>query len=490
MLKFTGHPLLDVGVATIMAFSNKSHPEQVDKADLQAVAEYMSRNYKVNPLRSFLTTVFMNSGFTQPAFFSDPQKQEIYAHRVLNSFNEDTSKLDEVDVFLGIPPSNISYDVYGKLEPGRAFRQHIPLTTGENVINFHPSGDAGLPVSGLSMLAIHAFPLGSAKCAGKLLVVHSDNSKIMLHFASRFLDNNRRSIQLAQQQESNKLVDSHLILRTLLVDTLLKADQLKADYYDAQEPISITAYHLSNGQNPSLDIYHLPMEVIDFLHLMKEARYAQYWQPVVQRAWQTAPRKNQKKDTGDFIPRKNYLYEDLFRLPENASTFIRIYFLRSALRWAREEGDPRKEYSLNQENHLVSWKITEVFLERIMNMDEERIKHIRELGDGLADYVNTQNDRRFFTSFYTETRYEYFRTALIKANLSHTKRGHPPIVTLDPYLQTFEETEDFARSDWKLARDLVFIRMVERLHEAGWLGKNKDSLPDQAVESEQSEETE
>jgi len=486
MLKYTGHPLFDVGVATLTAFACKRLPEELTREDLQVAADYMARNYTVNPLRSFLTVVFPNSGFTQPAFFNDPEKQAIYAQRVIGSYDEVNTDAvsSEVDVFLGIPASSVSFDVYGRIQPGRAYRQHIPLTTGENIINFYPYGDAGLPVSGLSMLAVQALPLGSAKCAGRLLSVHSDSPEIMLHFARSFLEHNRRAISLAQEQGDSKLPENHLILRTLLIDTLLKADEMQMESMDEQHPFSITAYHLSNsGQQPALDIYYLPLEITGFLRTVNRAPLLQYWQPLVQRAWEIAPKKKQKEDK-EFKPRRNYLYEDLFRLPDNARPFIRTYFLRSALRSARAKGDPRTEYSLAHEISLVSWKITEVFLERIMNMDQDRINSIREMGDGLADYVCQENDKRFFTRFYTETRYDFFRNALIKANLAHVRRGNPPIIALDPYLHVFEEGGELARPDWRLARDLVFIRMVERLHVLGWLGENKDALPEQAVDEE------
>ncbi len=492
MLRYTGHPLFDVGVATLTAFAKKRLPEELGPADLEEIAEYMGRNYTVNPMRSFLTVAFPNSGYTQPAYFDDPEKQAIYAERVLGSFDNQTPSLDELDVFLGIPSSNVPFDVKGAIKPGRAFRQHVPLTTGEGVINFHPYGDAGLPVSGLSLLAIQAFPLGSAKCEGKLLAVHSDHPKMLLHFARAFLESNQQSISIAQQQGSSKLPESHFNLRTLLIDTLLKADELRFERLDDLGPFSITAYHLSNsGQQPSLDIYHLPLEVIDYLRTMLRDPYAQDWRPIVQRAWERAPKPSgkKKKEAGEFTPRKNYLYEDIFRLPESAARFIRTYFLRFALRSAREEGDPRKTYSLAEENHLVSWRITEVFLERILNMDKNRINRIREMGDHLADYICMQNDRRFFTAFYTEMRYEFFRNALIKANLAHVKNSQPPIITFDSYLEVFEEGEEFARVDWKLARDLVFIRMVERLHTLEWLGKNKDALPDLSQSAEDNEET-
>ena len=116
-------------------------------------------------------------------------------------------------------------------------------------------------------------------------------------------------------------------------------------------------------------------------------------------------------------------------------------------------------------------------------MDKERIESIRNLGDQLADYVASQNDRRFFRQFYVEQRYDYFRNALIKANLAYVKRGNPPFITLDPYIEVFEEGDEVAWSQWRLARDLVLIRMVERLYENGWLGGNIDALPDDSEET-------
>lgn len=116
-------------------------------------------------------------------------------------------------------------------------------------------------------------------------------------------------------------------------------------------------------------------------------------------------------------------------------------------------------------------------------MDKARIEEIRKMGDGLAEYINSQNDRRFFRSFFTESRYGYFRTALIKANLAHVRRGNPPIITLDPYVQIFEEGDEVARPDWQLARDLVLIRMVEQLYRLGWLGHNLDVVEESSEES-------
>jgi len=490
MLKYTGHPLVDVGVATITAFAGKRDPIWLTEANLDEMVDYIAREYVRQPLKSFLTVAFTsNAWFSQDAYNPDKQgltteereqrrqKRQKWAQHHLKQWASEETGIEH-DVFTGEP--SITVELSGKLLPGRAGRAQVPLALGDDYINFYTNGIPGLPISGKTILVLQAFPLGCAKCSGRLLAVHSDNPELTYHFAATFLRENRKAVQLAQATGDTKMPETRLSHRTLLIDTLLQADTLQREAREDEQPFSLTAYHLSNaGQGPKLDIYYLPLEMTGFLRDMQTADYRDEWNAIVRRAWEIAPKKKGgKKDDKPFQPRRNWLYEDLFDLPYNAPRFLRTYFLRIALRYARGKTDPRVDYSLQNEANLVSWKITERFLRRIMHMDKERVEQIRMMGDRLADYVSSQNDRRFFRDFFTVQRYDYFRTALIKANLAHVKRGNPPVITLDPYIEVFEEGNELARQDWRLARDLVLIRMVERLYEQGWLGRNVDVLPE------------
>ena len=491
-LQYTGHPLIDVGIATIVAFAGKRHPDEITETDLEAIADYMAAQYIKNPLRGFLTVAFPNSGFTQPAFFKQPDKQQIYIDRVLYAYRQDRPHLNEQDVFIGLPVADVPFDVYDKLEPGRVFRQHIPMQTGEGTINFHPYGNAGLPISGLALLAIQAYPLGSAKCAGRTLFIHSDNPEIMLHFAHQFLEENRRAIQVARLEKSKKMPEHRLKFRTLIIATLIEALDIRRQSIEDQEPFSVTAYHLTNsGQGADLALYHLPSQLVGYLAEMCTASYRQAWQQLEYSAWKRfKPTSKQKEAPPDFKPDRNWLYEDLFNLAEdpygNGRRFIRTYFLREAYKYARQDKtDSRGGYSTQEDVHLVLWKLTECFLGRIMYMETERIEQIRQLGDALADYVKEENDKRFFRNFYVENRYGYLRNSLIKASTAYVKSGHEPFLTLDSYISVFEDGEELASKDWRLARDLVLIRMVERLYKNGWLGSNQDAIPDVVKEEEE-----
>lgn len=474
MLKLTGHPLFDVGAAAVTVFSGKKDVEEVVLEDLDKIADFMKEQYLVNPLKSFLTAVFTsNASFLQPSFSSEKKAEQ--AQLIFSAYKGNVPALKQKCVFTGEPAIAISLSE--EAIPGKAFRQHIPLASGVGVINFYPGGEVGLFVSGVALLCLHAFPLACAKCAGRLLIVHSENPAILLHFASEFLTTNRENISFAQAAGSSKLPESGYRQKTLLLDTLLKIlDKMREEQADSL-PFTVTAYHLSNsGQSPSLDIYHLPLGMITFLRKARGVNYRENWQLVERKAWQAESKSANKV---------NFFYEDLFGLPDNARKFLRTYFLRIPWKQAKK-GDPRAEYSTLEEREMISWKLTALFLKEVMEMEKDAIEQIRKLGDKLASYVSESNDRRFFRNFFEEQRYDYFRTLLLKANRRQVVRGKKPLIEFEPYIEVFEEGEGLANKNWRLSRDLLLIRMIEKLFEDGWFGNNADVL----IESEEEIESE
>ncbi len=502
MLNYTGHPLVDVGAATILAFRGKRKLSDLTDSDLDKMADYISREYIINPLKSFLTVAFPNSGFTQPAFEKTPEKRLDYAQRVTRNFRVDSPQIEELCVFTGDKATATALSDKEGYPSGRVFRQHFPLLLGENQINFFPNGNSGLPISGKALLCIQAMPLGCAKCGGKLLAVHSDNSEITEIFAEKFLKINQKAITLAHQQNVSKLPEAGPA-KTVLVETLLLADQECYEAHKEHRPGSLTAYHFSNSgqsnaldaRNPPLAIYHLPLDLLDFLWSIKNPEYKAEWEAVTQRAWQLAQKKKGKKgkeesheeDTKRF---RNYLYEDLFRLPQDAPKFVRSYFLRIPIK-NTSSNDPRHTYSLKDDANLVSWKLTELFLIKVMHLKESRINRIREIGDNLADYVNEENEKKFFSKFYGESRYDVVRNSLIRVNHDRLRKGKPPIIKFDPFVEVFEEQDENGRSNWRLARDLILIRMIERLFELGWIEKHAGAiLEDKDEEMAEEDESE
>jgi len=212
MLGYTGHPLVDVGVATIAAFAGKHDPTQLTEADLDKIADYIERNYTSRPLQGFIHgAVFPNSGYTNPGIRGNRRK---HFGPVLYGYQTEPTGDTELCMSCSAPSTQ------------RIARDYFPLLSGRGVINFYPWGDSGLPICGKCLLCVQAYPLGSG---GFMLVVHSDNNKLTHHFSEKFLEQNRRAIHLAQTAGDKKLLRARFSYRTLLVDTLLQAEQMRRE---------------------------------------------------------------------------------------------------------------------------------------------------------------------------------------------------------------------------------------------------------------------
>ena len=330
-LNYTGHPFFDVGLAAIVACAHKEYPAELDEDDLGKAATFIEEYYTRQPLTSFLTTSLMNSDFTQPAFENKPDRRQAYAHLIARSFGADIPHSEEQCVFTGKPALGYSLslkrDKKGreKLPPGRAFRQHIPLVTGEDIINFSPWGDHGLPISGEALLCLQFFPMGCYKCAGRLLAVHSDNPDLLLEAARDAWNSNNRAISLALVSGDTKLEEVSPSAPFLLIDTIVKLSQKQERAFGRGHPYSVTAYHLTNSgqsspldeKSPPLKIYHLPMHLIRFLEAATHPDQKHTWYRLVAYG-QERPKRGQasaKKMAEHISPTRltrNFFYEDLF----------------------------------------------------------------------------------------------------------------------------------------------------------------------------------
>ena len=492
-VNYTGHPFFDVGLAVMTAFAGKTDPRELKEADLEKVAQYIEQNYTKAPLKGAYTMAFTaNAWFAQFAY--DPErpgltpeeraasqaKRELWGGHHLRQWRTDSDLSIERCVFTGLPAVTV---VLSNLLPeGRAGRAQIPLLQGDDSINFFTNGYPGLPVSGLALLALQCFPLGCAKTGIGLLAVHSEDNDLTFHFANRFKMQNDKDVTLAQTSGETKMAGTVRSLKTLLIATLLEIEDERRLQQKGEVPASVTAYNFNNGKTPDLYLHHLPMQVINFLRTANSSTYKTAWSAIVQRGWQFAKsnNKNNKKDdqpdTAAWEPRYNFLYEDLFSLPENAPRFVRTYFLRIPYR-TKQEGDPRTTYSLREETTLVSWPLVTLFLERIIGMEQKRIEAIQAFGDKLALYTRKRGGTRFLRMMLIERNPNFLRGRLVKANLDTIRANDPELpelFSMDSYIDVFEEGEEVYRSDWLLARDLVLMRMIDQLK--GWLTQHPDAI--------------
>ncbi len=492
MLKLTGFPLPDVGILTLTAMAGKNDPAAVTTADLDAAADYLEKFYTAGIGKSLAAgVVFPNSGFVQAAF-DQPERQykrKAWANLVLRGhqnlnlepmLNDLEKKEYRSMVLRGVESARCAFT--GDPAYLRVSRDMLPMINGRGIMNFSPMGEAGMPVSDVILLAIHALPLGCVITQGALLAVESDDRALMFDFVKTNLEENRRFIHLAGLNDYEKFPNLSSY-KTRLIDVLLRSFLQGEAKQETHRAPSLNAYHFSNnGTSARVAIYALPSSTIQFVRTASQGEYAHSWRQIIQRGWvEDKPEAVELEQKAPKLTRRNFIYEDLFDLPEDARRFLRTYFLRHPLK--KFKNDPRNDYSPFSESDLISWNLTALFLKRILNMQENRINQIRNLGDRLAQYIQDRDDRRLLKDIYFERQYWRFRAVLLRAMYGYT--GDEPLVTFDGYTQifeSFEEGQGAERADWNLARDLLLIRIFEKLHAGGYWAVVKETLQSEDAE--------
>lgn len=494
MLKLTGFPLPDVGILTLTLLAGAREPEQMTPEGLDKAAQDLQNFYSQGIGKSLAAgVVFPNSGFVQAAF-DKPEfvyKRQAWADFVLRGHQNldlepilrDLDKREYREMVLrGVEGAPVCAFT-GTPAYLRVSRDMLPMINGRGVMNFSPMGDAGLPVSDIILLAIHALPLGCVITQGALLAVESDDPVLMFDFVKANFEKNQRFINLARQNDYEKFPNLSSY-KTRLMDVLMSSFLEGEGRRETYRAPSLNAYHFSNnGTSARVTIYALPSSTVMFVRDASHNEYAASWREIIRRGWtQDKSEADEEKQKTPKFTQRNLIYEDLFDLPENARSFLRTYFLRVPLK--KFKTDPRGGYSPFSDFDLISWNLTALFLKRIMNMQQNRIEQIRILGDRLANHVRQNNDLRLLKDLYFERQYWRFRAALLRAMYGYT--GDEPLITFDGYaliFESFEEGQGAERADWNLARDLLLIRIFEQLHAGGYWAVVKETL--QAEDAEE-----
>lgn len=482
-LRYTGHPFVDVGVATLLAFTKSRRPEvttleDVIASDIEAFVRYARELYLNRALLGYLLfVVFPN--IVNPAVLANPKFEDQRRKIIYELFDvwqwqpgktlpekEEAALPDEYCVFSGDKAVlRVSQNV-------------IPMIGGASVINFFPEGRPKLPIASWCVLALLAMPLGTLNASGKTFLVHSYDMQVLEKLVALNLERNRQAflIESLEKRPNYKFPKTHLI------------QDLVAAEGETNIQTSIAGYlFVSGGQSPRIDIFHLSSAVINFISVAAKLA-PNAWYETVNRAWQLQKGKTtEASDTAPEYTERNYFYEDLFNLPHDAVRFLKMYLLRQRRRGKVDKSDPRFGYSFLQEREVISWQLINLFLEKVMDMDKTRIEAIRQLADRLATYIQKVDSRFYKKLYFARNDYAMRREMLLAANAAKGQY-HETLLPYDEFIEVFFIDEgDTRKPDWYLARDLLLIRIIEQLSN-DWIEKHQADFAE-IEEKTQQEET-
>jgi hypothetical protein len=494
-LRWTGHALPDVAIATACAFCGRSEPSELTLADLDALARWLEEVYAQPFIGNYLLLAFTNNGpFTNP----NPKIKELerrnkidrvlWAHRI----QRDRSVEGERCVFTGEPADQ------------GLNRDRMPLFSAEGVSHFRPNGQSSLPVYGPLATALAALPMGSRKASGRLLLVHGEDPRTTLEFARRFLEDNRRLIALMPTMTTR----TEPCVANAEVRALIERDSKSKGYkyadvkapqafilcelgqiarsrdggYGEHRAEGLQVLWLSNsGQGPSLDRFEVPGPLARFVRLAQGASTRKAWDALVARFRAINTNDGDLSDDNGTSPRARRKsaprpggpgWSDNSALSSLLAVFDGGFIDRAAAaRWLQDHvlkamvlRDARER---SNEFNGSAWALSELFLQEVLAMKRERIEAIRAFADRCAEAIARDNDRKLYEALVF-SRYPWQIRAGLMQWQRRSAEGGRPSFSFDEYARVWLGVGDEAGDD-RLVADLVTIRLIERLADSGWL---------------------
>ncbi len=479
-LYWTGHPLIDMGIAGLTVFAQKRNPEDVTGADLECFVDWAARAYFTKEMTGWIAVAF-TSNFINPSFGAEKKKE--IAKSILESFKK---------------PNTLSLDCTFFRLPAQQMvaRDFIPMLLGRELSNYFPDGQPQLPISGLGITALQGLSVASPLVGGRLMIVAADDPKLLLQIVRNWQVEIRKRVQLSES--SGDKVPGWSGPRSRLIEQIIEIEERHSQRQDPDLEYTggVTIYHASNsGQGPDLTVYTLELPALSFVRKAQGIKYREAWKRLVTSAWREA----EGKDKDPKFARRNDVYEAVFDLPQDSARFVRRFFLRPVVAQLKNAKpvETRKRTKKTKEEAMPTpttttsppvalWELLELFLKEVLGMEQSRIQAIRTLADRLASAVKDDNDRRLFQRIYTARKPFEVRQLLIQMGMRRLKNGLEPAVRFDEFLQIFEEGDELARADFSLAWDLTRMRVIETLFDSKWFDSHKEALED--IQEEQEEE--
>jgi CRISPR-associated protein Cst1 len=435
LFAYTGNPFVDAGIAAMLAWVEKTRPEELSLEDLTALKASLLNLYATPAWAKAMFSVFVNYPLNNPSFKGEARKRE-----ALEQF------LNELLRGVQVLADHGNCMACGRRSARKPkSRQHVPMTGSGGLRNFFSHAADGADYCETCAFAIQCAPLTLYAC-GKLLLLHSNSYKVLRVWAKRAVTAIQRQIALGEYTGclDEGYVNARNALFHITQDLILSYEERWAE-----ESAAIRLYHFTNYiQRPELDIYDLPAPVFRFLAQARlHERYSD-WRRIVQRGSRITRRPRPQKSAGlDEDAHKNFRNEVYERLLNHQS--IIGYFFDTSRKLA-----------------YGGWDLLTLYLQEVMQMDPARIATLKRVGDDLTEVIRTlPNGERRLGQLERAATYVSFRNVLRR--LIHDRlalRAPTPLFTLDEYVaHLFPE----GALGWKETQDLLVFRVYEQLH--SWL---------------------
>lgn len=449
--KFTGTPALDAGIAAVAALNNKKSFGEVTTEDMQKMSDWLYQLFMDRATLTVLGCAYTgNTAFFQQGWKSGKHawKSKVGTDAVLLAFQEDKPRLEKVDKYLGLPVTGQSLKAEGGIV-GRAYRQHIPMLSGEKVLN----NGSGVLASPEALLFFHAFPFGSLYNSGLFTIFHTEDEALMISIAKRSIKEFSTALAISKATGAKMQIPSQSLFN-LLYGFVMDNDVTKA----------FCVYQLTNyADKANAAFYRMDTDLLRFFAKCKTAKYKGHWARVVRESY----RKKNKKE-------ENIAHKALIKQFSGSGEVDKQDFITRCL--LTKKRDPV--------TGTKNWAITKLYLKEYMKMQQNEIDSIQSFSDLLKTAILSLNKRSdqqaLHDGIFGRKSLDEFRDLCLKINTALVSSGQAQIFTSDNCMLMFPTVGDNTSEAkiWRRTRAYIGIYLQEKLTEAGWTyNAPKDEQP-------------
>ena len=433
--EFVGDPIVDSGILAIKLLANKDI-WSCSKEELKNISDELIKLYLTPSWSKDILSIFPNSTYIQTAKNYDKEvKSKEFLYELIDGIDNLGEALGNC-IFCGT-------SAFKRMDGKPFVKTHIPLVGSSDFTNFFPSFKNGIDICAKCAFAVQFAPMLFYKTGGKSSALSCSNKDVMKVFGKECLEyiNQKRVLNAFQSKEISGVFDEGFKSpQNALFHLAYKLLKNYQSLLNGNEEIMIYRIDNYNQKPAGVSIYKLPNNVFKFvISVMKSPEYKKIWFDLLSKHYRG------KEDTKSGLPIWKVSYNTIHDNLLNNKTIL----------WAFKD-DKSKEPT-------VPWVIVKHYMELVRNMNKQRIEAIRNLADKIATCIEETNNKRRVNDIVSTTNLPAFRNQLRLIFRDWQKLGKEgPMVTFDEYISTVIP-EDY--SSWVEVRDLIVIRLYEKLHD-------------------------
>lgn len=437
--KLMGNPFVDAGVCVLCQWRD-TRPEDITTQDLKRLVNEIVPLMDNPALKKNLHSIFPNSTLINASIKEDRKE------RVIKDFNEYITTIEELGRAgdcIGCGRRNANH---------KLTKTDIPLTGSGGLVNFFPSFDSGAGYCSACTLAVQFSPWSFVASGGRFLAASSSSWKAVNLWTKTCISDIRQKILMGvgagcyNPGFSNPRNGLFFMTGKMI------------EFGEINEDASIQVFCFTNfNQGPDLEVFYLPAPVFRFLRYANQNEYKFAWDGIVKSGYQKV-NWDKVQSEEDYKNKWNKVYE--FLLDEQS--IVRFFI---DLKKRKNRGD---------------WTLLALYLKEVRNMQEDKIKAIKKVADGIAESIQKSGKDKRLSQLERARNYREFQNTLlfiIKDRLKHDEAE--PLFTLDDYLNHLFPASEDGISPWNETRYLLLFRIYEQLHE--WL-KDKEIIEEEINE--------